>query len=128
VFNLEESMTLQIQDRRIQQRREFLDAITICSYAITICSEGISQVVDISSGGISFKCCCEVGFPERWELDIVDSAGSHLRDVLVEKVWEESIKDNNGNGHPSIYKRKVGVKFKHLSIKQQSALYELILQ
>lgn len=114
-------MTLQDQNRRIQQRREFPDAITICS-------EGISQVVDISSGGISFMCCCEVCFPERWELDIVNSAGSHLREVLVEKVWEEPVKENGGNGPPSIYTRKVGVKFKHLSIKQQSALYELILQ
>jgi len=112
---------LNIQNRRIQQRRE-------CPDAITICSEGISQVVDISSGGISFKCCCEVCFPEIWELDIVDSEGSHLQEFLVEKVWEESVKNNNGNGYASIYTRRVGVKFKNLSIKQQSALYELILQ
>ncbi len=114
-------MTLNIQNRRIQQRREFPDAITICP-------EGVSQVVDISSGGISFKCCCEVCFPERWELDIVNSTGGHLQEFLVEKVWEESIKDDNGNGCTSIYTRRVGVKFKNLSIKQQSALYELILQ
>ncbi len=114
-------MTLNVQNRRKQQRHE-------CPDAVTICLEGISQVVDISSGGISFKCCCEVCYPERWELDIVDSAGSHLREVLVEKVWEEPVKENGGNGPPSIYTRKVGVKFKYLSIKQQSALYELILQ
>lgn len=114
-------MALNVQNRRKQQRHE-------CPDAVTICLEGISQVVDISSGGISFKCCCEVCYPERWEFDIVNSTGSHLQGCLVEKVWEESVKDNNGNGHASIYTRRVGVKFKNLSIKQKSALYELMLQ
>lgn len=110
-------MALNVQNRRKQQRHEFSDAVTICS-------DGISQIIDISSGGMSFRCRCEQCLSKRCEVDIVDSTtGVHLQEFPVEKVWESV---ENGKGYAPIYSTTVGVKFKSLSRKQLSALYQLI--
>jgi len=110
-------MALNVQNRRKQQRQELPDAVTICS-------DGVSQVIDISSGGMSFRCRCEQCLSKRWEVDIVDSiTGVHLQEFPVEKVWE-SVEDKKG--YTPIFSTTVGVKFKSLSLKQLSALYQLI--
>ena len=109
-------MDLNVQNRRKQQRHEFPDAVTICP-------EGISQVIDISSGGISLRCRCEQCLTERWLVDIVDSKRTDVLDFPVEKVWESA---GDQKRYPSIFSTRVGVKFKRLSPKQQSALFQLI--
>ena len=109
-------MILSAQNRRIRQRHEFTNAAIITP-------EGISQLIDISSGGISFRCRCEQFLPKRWDIDIVDSSGIHLQEFSVEKVWE-SVQDKKGYG--SIFTTTVGAKFKNLSPKQLLALYQLI--
>jgi len=112
-------MTLSIQNRRKQQRHHFTDTVTICPH-------GVSQVIDISSGGVSFRCRCEQCLPKKtWKIDIVDTTGIHLQEFPVEKVWE-SVEDQKRYG--SIYTVTVGVKFKSLSPEQHSALYELIFR
>jgi len=109
-------MPLNIQNRRIQQRHKFTDAVTICP-------EGIGQVIDVSSGGISFKCRCEQCLFKSWHVDIVDSkTGIHLKEFSVEKVWESV----NKKGYASIFATTVGVKFQSLRLKQQLALDELV--
>jgi len=109
-------MALNIRNRRKQERHQFTDAVTICH-------EGISQVIDISSGGISFKCRCERCLSTKWKVDIIDSSGIHLQEYSVEKVWE-SVEDTQRDGN--IFKTAVGVKFKSLSPEQASALHQLI--
>ena len=110
-------MALNVQNRRKQQRHKLPDAVTICS-------DGVSQVIDISEGGISFRCRCEQCLSKRWDVDIVDSTtGAHLQEFPVEKVWE-SVEDKKD--YAPIYSTTVGVKFKSLSLKQLSALYQLI--
>ena len=110
-------MTLNVQNRRKQQRHKLTDAVTICS-------DGISQVIDISSGGMSFRCRCEQCLSKRWEIDIVDSTtGVHLQEFPVEKVWE-SVEDKKD--YAPIFSTMVGVKFKSLSHEQLSALHQLI--
>ncbi len=112
------TMTLSIQNRRKQQRHQFTDTVTICP-------NGVSQVIDISSGGISFRCRCEHCLSKRWKIDIVDTTGIHLQEFPVEKIWE-SVEDQKRYG--SIYTVTVGVKFNGLSPKQYSALYQLIFR
>lgn len=108
---------MNVQNRRKQQRHELADTVTICP-------QGVSQVVDISSGGISFKCRCKQCFEKRWVVDIVDSnTGIHLQEFPVEKVWE-SVEDKKK--YTPILTTTVGVKFKSLSFQQRLALYELI--
>jgi hypothetical protein len=109
-------MALNIQNRRKQERHQYTEAVTLCP-------EGLSQVIDICSGGISFKCCCERCLITKWKVDIVDSCGIHLQELPVEKVWE-SVEDKKNDDY--IYKTAVGVKFKDLSPEQASALYQLI--
>jgi hypothetical protein len=110
-------MTLNAQNRRKWQRHDFPDIVTICS-------DGVSQVIDINSGGMSFKCRCEQCLSKRWEVDIIDSTtGVHLQEFPVEKVWE-LVEDQKG--YASVFSTTVGVKFKSLSLKQLSTLYQLI--
>lgn len=108
---------MNVQNRRKQQRHEFPDVVTICP-------EGVSHVINISSGGISFKCRCEQCPLKRWDVDIVDSkTGIHLQGFPVERIWE-SAEDNKK--YTSILATTVGVKFKSLPLKQQLALDKLI--
>ena len=110
-------MALNVQNRRKQQRHE-------CPDAVTICPEGIGQVINVSSRGISFKCRCEQCLFKSWHVDIIDSkTGIHLKEFSVEKVWE-SVEDKKR--YASIFATKVGVKFKNLPLKQQLALDELV--
>lgn len=109
-------MHLTVKNRRKQQRHNFPTAVTICP-------NGVSQVIDISSGGISFKCRCEQCLLKEWQVDIVDSMGTHLIDFHVEKMWE-SVEDKMNCA--SMFTTTVGVKFKHLTAKQQLSLYELV--
>lgn len=109
-------MALNAQNRRRRQRHEFTNAAIITL-------KGISQLIDISSGGISFRCRKEQCFSKRWDVDIVDSSGIHLYELPVEKVWE-SVEEKKK--YVSIFTTTVGVKFKRLSPKQLSALYRFI--
>ena len=109
-------MALIIRNRRKQKRHQVTDTVTICP-------EGIGQVIDISSGGISFKCHCERCLSTKWKTDIIDSNGIHLQEFPVEKVWE-SVEDKPKDA--GIFKTAVGVKFKSLSPEQASALYQFI--
>ena len=68
---------------------------------------------------------CEQGKVGLLDADITTP---NVPKLLGIKGELRAVKDNNGNGCTSIYTRRVGVKFKNLSIEQQSALYELILQ
>jgi hypothetical protein len=109
-------MGLNLQNRRKQERHHFTNAVTICP-------EGINQVIDISSGGISFKCRCERCLLTKWKVDIIDTGGLHLYEFPVEKVWG-SVEDKQRLA--DIFKTTVGVKFKSLSPEQASALYQFI--
>ena len=104
------------QDRRKHLRHEFNDVVTIFA-------KGISQVIDISSGGISFKCRREQRVPKRWQIDIVDSTGIHLHGFPVERIWKSA---EDKKKHVSKCITTVGMKFKSLSLEQRLALYELI--
>ena len=109
-------MTLSIQNRRKQQRHHFTDTVTICPH-------GVSQVIDISSGGISFRCRNEQNIPKKWLIDIVDSTGIHLEEFPVERIWKSA---EDKKRHTCKYITTVGLKFKRLSLEQRLALYELL--
>ena len=110
-------MALNVQNRRKQQRHEFPDVVTICV-------KGVSHVININSGGISFRCRCKQCLLKKWDVDIVDSkTGIHLQGFPVEKIWESA---ENKKNYTPILVTTVGVKFKSLSFKQQLAIDELI--
>jgi hypothetical protein len=89
----------------------------------TIDQRGISQVINISSGGISFRSRCKQCLLKKWKVDIVDSMGTHLQALPVEKIWESA---GDKKGYAPVFTTMVGVRFQHLSAAQQLALDELI--
>jgi hypothetical protein len=87
--------------------------------------EAVCQVLDVSSGGISFGCTSERKIPEIWTVDIIDNKGVHLLDFPVKTVWAGKNKDSKSS---LIYEMVVGAQFNNnkLSPEQKSALDQLL--
>lgn len=77
--------------------------------AIIVISGNIGQLVNISSGGLAFKCFHTISLPEKPSLDIlVAGRDFHLQQLPVELVWNEC------TDHPSFLSmptENAGVKF-----------------
>ncbi|NNK15252.1 MAG: PilZ domain-containing protein [Desulfobacterales bacterium] len=102
-------------DERRQHRRYKLDN------SVSLSSQGIFQVTDISRGGFCFRCPPFTPVTDTWDTDILTSAVS-LEDFPARRVWI-SMKENSTHEYlPTI----VGVKFGKLSKKQESLLLQLL--
>lgn len=58
---------------------------------IALTPNGVCQVINISKGGLSFKCFQEVAFPHEWTMDIYDETDLNLQELKVKKVWEKTL-------------------------------------
>ncbi len=87
--------------------------------------EAVCQVLDVSSGGVSFGCTSERKIPEIWTVDIIDNKGVHLLDFPVKTVWAGKNTDSKSS---SIYEIVVGAQFNNnkFSPEQKSALDQLL--
>ena len=86
--------------------------------------DGVCQVLDLSSKGVSFGCTKERTFPETWTVDIVNNTGIHIWDLPIKTVWAEK---NNTYPSSSIHPVKMGAKFdEKLTSEHLSALTELL--
>lgn len=90
--------------------------------AVTINSEGVYQIVDISEGGIRFKCPPHTAISETWITDIINSVIT-LEGVPVRKMWV-SIYQNGDYNLPSL--TLVGAKFGKLRKEEKLKLVHLI--
>lgn len=107
-------MRLSNEERR-NHRRYTLDN------SVTISSNGIFQVTDISRGGFCFRCPPYTPISDGWETDIVTSAAS-LAGFPAKRVWV-SMTENSTHAHlPTV----VGVKFGKLNKEQVSLLSQLL--
>lgn len=95
-----------------------------CKETLVINPEGVCELLDISSGGFSFKCLFNQSLSEEWVVDILDTRGGFVDEVQVEKVWQVEEDKPRVNG---VCVLAVGVKFKNLSVSQHLALNDLIL-
>ena len=102
-------MALDLPNRRKQKRRKFTTAVTIYP-------QGVGRVIDVSSGGIAFRCFHEQCLSEGWRVDIIDAGGCHLAELPVKKIWESTEDQKSGD---SICITTVGVKFTGLSSEQK---------
>jgi hypothetical protein len=100
-------------ERRQQQRHRPREFIAV-HY-----TEGVGEVMDISSGGMSFKCPVYQKLPQSLTVDIIDRSGNHLADCPVEKVWVCP-------GGTSFFSMGVGVRFAGLSESRREELERLI--
>jgi len=94
--------------------------------AIVITPDNVCQLVNISTGGLSFKCFLEVDLPAKCTVDIM-VAGSdfHIEQLPVELIWK-TLDDHSS--YLSIPEEKVGVKFGHLDQSQGAKLEYLLSQ
>lgn len=82
-------------------------------------SIGITNLLDISAGGFSFKSFSKDPLLDESLADIFDKSGQHLKDFPVQKVWS-IVREN------SIFCMEVGVKFINLDLSQQFELQNMI--
>ena len=110
---------VKFMEQRRQKRFEFPEAYVVNP-------NNIGQLVNISTGGLSFKNLDAVAFPEKWVLDIIIPAnGFHLEQLPVELVWKKL------DGNPSFLSMPmeiVGVKLGELHHSQEKSLYKLFSQ
>ncbi len=89
--------------------------------SVSISSQGIFQVTDISKGGFCFKCPAYTPILDIWATDILSSAAS-LQDFPANRVWVSMTENGTHEYLPTI----VGVKFGKLNNKQESLLLDLL--
>ena len=94
--------------------------------AIAVNPGNVCRVIDISTGGLSFKCFLTIDFPTKWSLDII-IAGSNfqLTQFPVELVWKTP--DDHSSFH-LIPAGIVGVKFDDLHQSQAERVDYLLSQ
>lgn len=86
--------------------------------------EGVCQVLDLSSEGVSFGCTGERKFPETWTVDIINNSGIHIWDLPIKTIWAEK-KDTHRSS--SIHAVRMGAKFhENLTPEHISALSQLL--
>ncbi len=92
--------------------------------AVVVTPENVCQLVNISCGGLLFKCFHAVELPLKWTLDIIVAGSNfHLKDLPVQLVWQKS---DTPPGSQAIPSENVAVKFEGLAQDQASKLDSLI--
>lgn len=94
--------------------------------AIAVNSGNVCRLVNISTGGLSFKCFLTIDFPAKWFLDII-IAGSNfqLTQLPVELVWKIPADQSSFHFIPAGI---AGVKFDDLHQSQKEMLNYLLSQ
>jgi hypothetical protein len=97
-----------------------------CPESIVINPDNVCQLINISTGGLSFKCSRVVELPTKWSLDII-IAGSYFRikQFPVELLWKKLDDDPRCLSMPA---ENVGVKFDELNQSQEAMLEYLFSQ
>ena len=103
-------------DERRQHKRYKLEN------SVSISSEGIFQVADISRGGFCFTCPPYTPIKDFWVTDIISTVAS-LKGFPTKRVWV-SITENSAHEYlPTV----VGVKFGKLTQNQETILLQLLV-
>lgn len=92
--------------------------------AFLVNPQGIHQILDISTGGLSFKCAVDEEFPRQWLVDVI-VAGTliYIKQLPVRFVREC---DDNQATFISAPTKNVGVKFGDLDEDSISSLLEVL--
>ena len=103
------------QERRKHIRYEIQNAVSVDS-------EGVFQIVDISRGGFRFKCPPHTSISDNWVADIINSVVP-IEGVPVRKIWV-SIHESERFNQPFII--MVGAKFGKLNKENKLNLIKLL--
>ena len=93
------------------------------AHLLAVTKWGTGQIFEINHRGLSFGCLYPHTFEEKWNMDILDARGAHVRDLQVEKVWESRSGDQE---LLSRFELIVGVAFVKPTYKQILEINELL--
>ena len=102
------------EDRRRHKRYKVENSVSISS-------DGVFQVTDISRGGLCFRCPPFTSISDFWDSDILTPI-EQLKTFSAKLVWFFMSEDSSYSVSPMI----VGAKFRKLSKKQSLLLSNLI--
>jgi len=106
------------QERRRTIRKKCLNDVFLVN------PSGVHQILDISTGGLSFRCNANESFPTEWTVDIlVAETQIYMKKVAVKHVREY---DENLITFISPPTKNVGVKFGELDEQAISLLLEVL--
>ena len=106
------------QERRRTIRKKCQDNVFLVN------PSGINQILDISTGGLSFRCNANESFPAEWAVDIlVAETQIYIKKVPVRHVREY---DENLITFISPPTKNVGVKFGDLDDQAISLILEVL--
>lgn len=89
--------------------------------SVSVSTEGIFQINDLSKGGFCFRCPPYTSIPDFWETDILTSDGN-LEGVPAKRVWVSMVENSAHEYLPMV----VRVKFGKLTKKQDALLSQVI--
>lgn len=104
-----------IAEMRLDSRVEVTDLLVVLKW-------GTGQIIEISSGGLSFGCLYPHFLPDEWCMDILNAQGLHLKNIQVRKIWEQSLESTEVR---SRFEVVTGVEFIDLSAEQRIEIREL---
>lgn len=107
-------MRIASEERR-QHKRYKLDN------SVSISSQGIFQVTDISKGGFCFRCPPYTPISDIFDTDIL-SSGARMQGFSAKRAWVTMTENSAHEYLPTI----VGVKFGTLTKEQASLLLQLL--
>lgn len=90
--------------------------------SVSVSSDGIFQVTDISKSGFCFRCPPFTSIPDFLETDILTSM-DQLKSFPAKRVWVTTV----GNGSNEFLPIVVGAKFGRLT-KEQSRIFSQFIQ
>lgn len=111
----------QISPQYIPEQRDY-ERFHI-AHLLAVTKWGTGQIFEINHRGLSFGCLYPHTFEERWNMDILDARGAHVRDLQVEKVWESRSGDQELLNR---FELIVGVAFVKPTYKQILEINELL--
>lgn len=107
-------MRIATEERR-QHKRYKLDN------SVSISSQGIFQVTDLSQGGFCFRCPPYTPITDVFVTDIL-SSGASIQGFSAKRAWVMMTENSTHKHLPTI----VGVKFGTLTQEQESLLLQLL--
>ena len=107
-------MQLTIEERRKHRRYKLENSVSVSS-------QGIFQVTDISRGGFCFRCPPYTPLTDVWVTDILSSVAA-LQGFPAKRVWVSMTENGTHEYLPTV----VGVKFGKLTQNQESLLLQLL--
>jgi hypothetical protein len=102
------------EDRRQHRRYELENSISVSS-------DGIFQITDISRGGFCFKCPPSTSISDFLETDILTPV-EQLKSFPAKRVWVSMAENGSHEFLPMV----VGAKFRRLTQKQEAVLSQII--